>query len=165
MKLADRSLRSSMDVKRRECLIVREREEARRDVRHPIEQEVSAELPKVLALRLEGEDTAGGSELASIERVEADVGADVVEDVAIAEVLAQPLDCLGLLGRVGVGAMVLIWRGDADGDGEIVDLTTRDRKNRAPSRAKREHHVQRGDIQLGEEPSTRRAKNGPATGV
>jgi hypothetical protein len=60
--------------------------------------------------RLEGEDAASGSELGGIQRVEADVGANVVEDIAVAEILAQPLYCLGLLGREGVGAMVLIGR-------------------------------------------------------
>ena len=61
--------------------------------------------------------------------------------------------------------MELIARGDADGDGKTVDPTTGDRKNRASARAKREHYVQRGGIQLGGEPSTNRAKNGTATGV
>jgi len=55
-----------------------------RDVGHPIEQEVFAEVSEVVAHRLEGEDAASGSELGGIQRVEADVGANVVEDIAVA---------------------------------------------------------------------------------
>lgn len=134
--------------------MAREREKAGRDILHPIEQEVSTEASKVVAFRLEGKNTTGGSKLGGIEGIKADVSANVVEDIAIAQIFVQPLYCLGLLGSVGVRAMVFVRCRDANGDGEPVDIAARDWKNRTPGCTKRQHHRQRYSVQLGKEPST-----------
>ena len=90
--------------------MAREREETRHNILHPIEQEISAEASKVMAFRFEGKNTTGGPKLGGIEGLEADVSANVIEDIAIAQVVAQPFNCLGLFGSVGVRTMVFIRR-------------------------------------------------------
>jgi len=85
-----------------------EREEAWRDILYSIEQQVSTEGPEVVAFRLEGKNTAAGSKLGRIERIEADIGANVVEDIAIAQVFTQPLYCLGFFGSVSIRTIVFI---------------------------------------------------------
>ena len=129
--------------------MARERKETRHNILHPIEQEVFAEASKVMAFRFEGKNTTGGSKLGGIECIKADVSSNVVEDIAIAQIFAQPLYCLRFLGSVGVRTMVFIRRRDADGDGEAADLTVRDWKNRTPGCTKRQHNLQRYSIQLG----------------
>ena len=85
-----------------------ERKEAGRDILYSIEQEVLTEVAKVVALRLEGKHTAAWSKLGGIERIEADVRPNVVEDIAIAEIFAQPLYCLGFFGSVSVRTIVFV---------------------------------------------------------
>src|SRR5947209_5865661 len=120
--------------------MAREREETGRDILYPIEQEVSTEVSKVVALRLEGKNTTAGSKLGGIEGIKADVSANIVEDIAIMHIFAQPFYCLGLLGSVGVRTMMFIRCRDAEGDRESVDLATRDWANCAPGCTKRQHH-------------------------
>jgi hypothetical protein len=98
-----------IDIKWREGLMAGEREEAGRDILYSIEEEVSAEVAKVVALRLEGKNAAAGAKLGCIKRIEADIGANVVEDIAIAQIFAQSLYCFGFLGGVSVRAIVFIW--------------------------------------------------------
>src|SRR6476646_6651945 len=134
--------------------MARQREEARCDIFDPIEQKVSTEASKVVAFRLESKNTTGGSKLGGIKGIESDVSANVVEDIAISQVVAQPLNCFRLFGSVGVRTMVFIRRGYANGNGESVDLATRDRTNRTLDCTKPQHHLQRHSVQFGTEPST-----------
>src|SRR6476646_5890445 len=134
--------------------MTREREEAGLDIFHRIEQEVSTEVSKIVALRLEGKNTTAGSKLGGIEGIEADISANVVEDIAIAQIFAQPLYRLGFLGCVGVRTIVFIRCRDADSNGESADLAMRNWTNCAPGCTKRQHHRQRYSVQLGKEPST-----------
>jgi len=129
-----------------------EREEAWRDILYSIEQQVSTEVPEVVAFRLEGKNTTAGPKLGGIEGVEANVSANIVKDIAIAQIFTQPLYCLGLLGSVGVCAIMFIRCRDADGDGESVNLAARDWKNCAPGRTKPQHHCPRYSVQFGKEP-------------
>jgi hypothetical protein len=131
-----------------------EREEAWRDILYSIEQQVSTEVPEVVALRLEGKNTAAGSKLGGIEGIEADISANVVEDIAVAQIFAQPLYCFGFLGGVGVRTIVFIRCRDADSNGESADLAMRNWTNCSPGCTKRQHHRRCYSVQLGKEPST-----------
>src|SRR6266571_3784454 len=134
--------------------MVREREEAGGDILYLIEQEVSTEASKVVAFGLKSKNTTRGSKLGGIKGIESDVSANVVEDIAIPQVVAQPFNCLWLFGSVGVRTMVFIRRRDADGNRESINLAMHNWTNRTPGCTKRQHHRQRYSIQLGKEPST-----------
>src|SRR5579859_4401450 len=137
-----------------EGLMIREREEAGRNIFYPIEQEVPTQASKIMAFRLEGKDTTGGSKLGGIEGIKADVSANVVEDISIAQIFAQPLYCLGLFGSVGVRTVVFVRCRDANGDGESIDLATSDGTNRTLGCTKPQHHLRGHSVQFGTEPST-----------
>ncbi len=117
-----------------------EREEAGRDILYAIEQEVFTEVSKVVALGLEGKNTATGAKLGGIERVEADISTNVVEDISIAQIFAQPLYCLRFFGSVRVRTIVFIRCRDADGNRESIHFAVRYWKNHTPGRAKCQHH-------------------------
>src|SRR5689334_5024947 len=143
-----------VDIKWSEYFLAREREETRHDILYPIEQEVSTKVSKVMAFRLESKDTTAGPKLGGIEGIEAYVSSNIVKDIAIAQILAQPLYCLGFLGGVGDRTMVFIRCRNADGNGESIHFAVRYWKNHTPGCTQRQHHRRRYNVQLGKKPST-----------